>query len=71
MIIIISFLIGLGLNALLAHVVANLGKEKNIGYATTFALSFFLSPLIGLLAVIASTKKEAEPIEKNETFTIY
>jgi cytosine/uracil/thiamine/allantoin permease len=64
MIIILSILIGLGLNVLLAHVIANLGKEKKIGYKTAFLLSFLLSPLIGLLAVIASVKREGEPVKK-------
>jgi len=54
----IIIIITLFTNLILSHIVGNLGKEKKIGYNTSFLVSFFFSPLIGLLMVIASVQSE-------------
>jgi len=54
----IIIIITLFTNLILSHIVGNLGKEKKIGYNTPFLVSFFFSPLIGLLMVIASVQSE-------------
>jgi hypothetical protein len=48
------------INAILSHLIGTLGKEKKIGYNTSFLVSFFFSPLIGLLMVIASIEKKVD-----------
>ena len=50
----IFIIIGLVLNGILAHIIGNVAKDRKIGYNTAFLVSFLLSPLIGLLLVIAS-----------------
>lgn len=47
-------------NLLVSIQIGKLGKEKKIGYNTAFWLSFLLTPIIGLLAVIASIPKTEE-----------
>lgn len=42
----------------LAFVVASTGENRKIGYGATLALSLIFSPLIGLLVVLVSDKKE-------------
>jgi len=42
------------LNIPLSHIVAKTSEKKDIGYNTTFWVSFLFSPLIGLLLSIAS-----------------
>ena len=37
-----------------AHIIGNVAKDRKIGYNTAFLLSFLLSPLLGILIVIAS-----------------
>ena len=50
----IFIIIGLVLNGILAHIIGNVATDRKIGYNTAFLVSFLLSPLIGLLLVIAS-----------------
>jgi len=60
-------IIALIINAIIANIVGKVGKTKEIGYNTAFFVSFLLSPLIGLLLVIASNPLTAEQIaEKNK-----
>jgi hypothetical protein len=66
-------LVGLVINGVVAHIVGNLGKEKKIGYATSFLVSFLLSPIIGILMVIASVPnmdviKDTEDSTKPDTY---
>lgn len=42
------------INAAVAHIIGNVAKDRKIGYNTAFLLSFLLSPLLGILIVIAS-----------------
>lgn len=49
--------IGLIINAIVAHIIAKIGDEKSIGYQTTFLICFLLTPLLGVLIVIAAGPK--------------
>jgi MFS family permease len=51
---VISIVVGLIINAIIAGLIGKLGREKKIGYRTSFWVSFLLSPIIGILMVIAS-----------------
>jgi uncharacterized membrane protein len=48
----------------LTFVVAFLGSERKIGGFTAFFLSLVLSPLIGILIVLTSTKLSEEQFQK-------
>lgn len=55
------------INAIIANIVGKVGKTKEIGYNTAFFVSFLLSPIIGLLLVIASNPLTPEQIaEQNK-----
>lgn len=41
----------------LAALIGQLGKKRKIGFGWSFALSLFLSPLIGLIITLCSKKK--------------
>ena len=63
----VLFGIALTINYVIADFVGGLGKYKKIGYSTSFWVSFLLSPLIGLLSVIASvplSERELEELNK-------
>ncbi len=63
----IIILIAIVLNGIISNIIGNVGKTKQIGYSTSFWVSFLFSPLIGLLLVIASnplTKEEIEELNK-------
>ena len=59
-VLVISILVGLIINAIIAGLIGKLGKEKKIGYRTSFWVSFLLSPIIGILMVIASVPLSIE-----------
>lgn len=61
----VILLVGVGLAAL----VGQLGKKRKIGFGWSFALSLFLSPIIGLIITLFSKKKEVDFVEvsKDET----
>jgi hypothetical protein len=46
-----------------AILVGLLGKKRKIGFGWSFALSIFLSPLIGLIITLFSKKKDVEFVE--------
>jgi hypothetical protein len=51
----------------LAALVGQLGKNRKIGFGWSFALSLFLSPIIGLIITLCSKKNDVEFIDvKNE-----
>lgn len=50
----IFVILGIVVNVIISNIIGNLGKEKKIGYSTSFWVSFLLSPIIGILMVIAS-----------------
>ena len=56
--------VGLIINGIVANIIGNLGKEKKIGYWTSFWVSFLLTPILGVLLVIAS--RPITEIEKEE-----
>lgn len=74
MLVLLIVILGLVINGLIAHIIGNVGKDKKVGYSTTFWISFLLSPIIGLLLVIASlpidkvihTEKEEDMIYTEE-----
>jgi hypothetical protein len=65
-------LITLIANTILSHVIAKQGEDRKIGYSTAFLISFFFTPLIGILIVIASkevntqSQTETKPIKNDE-----
>lgn len=42
---------------------ALLGRNRKIGYGWSFVLCLFLSPLIGLIIILCSKKKDVEFVE--------
>ena len=52
--IITSIVIGIVTNLFLSHLVGKNGENRQIGYGTSFLVSFLFSPLIGLLLVLTS-----------------
>jgi hypothetical protein len=53
-------IIALAINATVAHIIGNVAKDRKIGYNAAFLASFLLSPLLGILIVIASPLNTAE-----------
>ena len=51
----------------LAALVGQLGKNRRIGFGWSFALSLFLSPIIGLIITLASKKKDVEFVDADKT----
>ena len=49
-----AIVIGIVANLFLSHLVGKNGENRQIGYGTSFFVSFFFSPLIGLLLVLTS-----------------
>lgn len=47
----------------IALLIGQLGKNRKIGFGWSFALSLFLSPIIGLIITLCSKKKEVEFID--------
>lgn len=56
---VVILLVAVGLAAL----VGQLGKSRKIGFGWSFALSLFLSPIIGLIITLFSKKKDVEFID--------
>lgn len=48
---------------LISALVALLGKDRKIGYGWSFVLCLFLSPIIGLIIILFSKKKDVEFID--------
>lgn len=55
-------LIGL---AVAAALIALLGKDRKIGYGWAFVCCLFLSPIIGLIIILCSKKKQTEFTEES------
>lgn len=47
----------------IAALIGQLGKNRKIGFGWSFALSIFLSPIIGLIITLCSKKNEVEFID--------
>ena len=45
--------------AIIAALVALLGKNRKIGYGWSFVLCLFLSPIIGVIIILFSKKNDA------------
>ena len=52
---------------LFCSLIALLGRNREIGYGTSFLLCFLLTPLIGVIIILCSKKKEVEFIEEKES----
>ncbi len=60
-------IVGLVINGIVANIIGKIGKDKKIGYGTSFWVSFLLTPILGILMVIASQPiTEKEKREKEE-----
>lgn len=56
-----SFIIGMVISVVLATFISKIGAKKQIGGSAAFIISLFLSPLVGLVVVLASEDlKEGE-----------
>ncbi len=56
------------LQIVVAALVALLGRERKIGYGWGFLLCLFLSPIIGVVIILCSKKKNSiQFIDTNET----
>ena len=51
------------IGVIISALVALLGKDRNIGYGWSFVLCLFLSPIIGLIIILFSKKKDVEFID--------
>ncbi|MEA4840234.1 MAG: hypothetical protein VB110_04420 [Bacteroidales bacterium] len=49
--------------AIIAALVALLGRNRKIGYGWSFVLCLFLSPIIGLIIILFSKKKDVEFVD--------
>ncbi|MBN1182367.1 MAG: hypothetical protein JXB49_08785 [Bacteroidales bacterium] len=50
---------------IISALVALIGKDRKIGYGWSFVLCLFLSPIIGLIIILFSKKKDVEFIDAN------
>jgi len=48
---------------IISALVALLGKDRKIGYGWSFVLCLFLSPIIGLIIILFSKKKDVEFVD--------
>ena len=53
-------------NLFLSVLVANMGIKRKLGGVGAFFLSFFFSPILGMLFVIASERLTVEEIERRK-----
>jgi hypothetical protein len=65
-ILVIFIVIGIIVNSIIAHLVGINGSKKEIGYWTSFLVSFFTTPIIGLLLVLTSKEKLEVELQDNE-----
>ena len=54
------------LGVIIAALVALIGKDRNIGYGWSFVLCLFLSPIIGLIIILFSKKKDVEFVDADK-----
>lgn len=45
-------------NAIVSALVALLGRNRTLGYGWSFVLCFFISPIIGLIIILCTKKKD-------------
>lgn len=51
---------------IISALVALIGKDRKIGYGWSFVLCLFLSPIIGLIIILFSKKKDVEFVDANK-----
>lgn len=49
--------------AIISALVALLGRNRKIGYGWSFVLCLFLSPIIGVIIILFSKKKDVEFVD--------
>ena len=54
-------------NGVIAHFVGKLADERRLGYGAGFAISFLLSPVLGLLFTIASQTLTVEEMAQRNS----
>lgn len=47
----------------IASLIGQLGKNRKIGFGWSFALSLFLSPIIGLIITLCSKKNDVDFVD--------
>ncbi|GAB1405803.1 hypothetical protein MASR1M74_29850 [Lentimicrobium sp.] len=50
----------------ISALVALIGKDRKIGYGWSFVLCLFLSPIIGLIIILFSKKKDVEFVDADK-----
>ena len=48
---------------IISALIALIGRNRNIGYGWSFVLCLFLTPIIGLIIILFSKKKDVEFID--------
>ncbi len=61
-------IVGLIINGIVSHIIAKIGEEKSIGYQTAFLISFLLTPLLGVLIVIAAGPKSTTNLNERTLY---
>jgi len=51
---------------IISALVALIGQNRKIGYGLSFVLCLFLSPIIGLIIILFSKKKDVEFVDIKE-----
>lgn len=65
-ILVMFIVIGIIVNSIISHLVGVNGSKREIGYWTSFLVSFFTTPIIGLLLVLTSKEKLEIELQENE-----
>ncbi len=52
---------------IIAALIALIGINRQIGYGWSFVLCIFISPLIGLIIILFSKRKDIEFVDVNKT----
>ncbi len=50
-------------HALIAYLIARLGDNRNIGFGWSFVFALILGPVIGLIIVLCSKKKQPDFVD--------
>jgi len=51
---------------IISALVALIGKDRKIGYGWSFLLCLFLSPIIGIIIILFSKKKDVEFVDMDK-----
>lgn len=53
------------LMVVISYGIGCIGRKRKIGFGWAFAISFFLNPILGLIIVLCSKKKDVEFLDIN------